>query len=416
VQGTETIHSGHSENAGRALLRGQHEGAGMSDKEMPGIRVAYAVVDLDGIEDASRGIAKKITSQAAAFRACGLECDLISIPESQDLASKVLKRIPFGGDRVSWDSLDLTGYDALYLRRPSVASKEMMAFLKDQKSRNPDLVTIEEIPTYPYDEEMKGFKSLPLLLKDRWNRRRLNEVIDRIAVFSDNEIIFSIPTIKIINGVDLHDVGIRAPSHTMRADIIFVAAFAEWHGADRLLDGLKLFRDSASGSAEEVHVHMVGGGPKLESLKRKAAADGLSDLVTFYGVLDRSGMDRIYDRCDFAVASLGLHRIGLSISSTLKTREYLAKGIPFIYSGDIDVFVDDPVDFCCQISADESPVDIDAVLEFRSRLYEREREECLTQRIREYAEDHVGMERAMKNVADFIKDACGHGSDGSQGA
>lgn len=119
-------------------------------------------------------------------------------------------------------------------------------------------------------------------------------------------------------------------------------------------------------------------------------------------------MDAIYNKCSMALASLGLHRIGLSIASTLKTREYLAKGIPFVYSGEIDVFREDPVDFCFQVPADESPIDIEKLVAFHDRLYAREPEDDLIARIRSYAESHVGMNAAMKNVIDYIKENCAH--------
>ena len=74
-----------------------------------------------------------------------------------------------------------------------------------------------------------------------------------------------------------------------------------------------------------------------------------------------AGFAPLYDRCHFAIASLGLHRIGIDVASTLKTREYLAKGMPFVYSGEVDVFRDEPAHFCMAVPADETPVDVAAL-------------------------------------------------------
>ena len=120
-------------------------------------------------------------------------------------------------------------------------------------------------------------------------------------------------------------------------------------------------------------------------------------------------MDEVYDKCQFAIECLGCHRKGIDRSSSLKSREYLAKGMPFVYSGEIDVFLEDPVDFCLKVPADESPVDIEELVAFADGLYERESEEALIGRIRKYAEGHVGMNVAMKSVIDYVKENCHDG-------
>lgn len=125
-------------------------------------------------------------------------------------------------------------------------------------------------------------------------------------------------------------------------------------------------------------------------------------------MLNMDDMDKIYCECTMAFASLGLHRIdsGL-VASTLKTREYLAKGIPFIYSGEVDVFQKNPVDFCFRVPADESPIDIQSVIDFHDRLYAGESEEHLISRIRSFAEEHVSWKVTMRPVIDYIKQNAG---------
>ena len=131
----------------------------------------------------------------------------------------------------------------------------------------------------------------------------------------------------------------------------------------------------------------------------------LDKSVTFYGRCDQETMSKVYNRCTIAVASLGLHRIGLRRASTLKTREYLAKGIPFVYSGEIDVIQDDPVDFCFQVPDDDNPIDIAALVEFHDSLYKNS-EEAVIGRVREYAKSHVGMDVAMGTFVSYIKEIC----------
>ena len=102
-----------------------------------------------------------------------------------------------------------------------------------------------------------------------------------------------------------------------------------------------------------------------------------------------------------AVASLGRHRTGVMISSEIKTREYMAKGIPFIYSTEIDVFRDAHEDFALQISIDDQPVKMKDVLNFYNGLVDKYQCDELSNRIRKFAEDTVSIDQVMKPVADY---------------
>ena len=92
-------------------------------------------------------------------------------------------------------------------------------------------------------------------------------------------------------------------------------------------------------------------------------------------------------------------------SSSLKSREYLAKGIPFATSSKIDVFREHPVDFCLQLAGDDSPINIYKLIEFHDALYEKEAQSQLISRIRSFAEANVSIEGAMKNVIGYLKES-----------
>ena len=99
----------------------------------------------------------------------------------------------------------------------------------------------------------------------------------------------------------------------------------------------------------------------------------------------------------------GVQTCALPISSTLKTREYLAKGLPFVYSGSIDVFEGRDVDFCLRVPADESPLDIEQVVRFYRSLVSNRTERELVERIRKFAELHVSMDAAMETVSRYFQ-------------
>ena len=348
------------------------------------------------------GVDRKVLAQIKAFNDADIECSFRYCARPKSFLAKAISCLPFAPDGVDWPDVDELGpLDFLYIRRPVYASKGLRRFLRAFRDKNPDAMVLYEIPTYPYDGEMKGV-NYPALLKDRFHRGRLKGLVDRVVDLSRHDEIFGIETLQIVNGVDLNVVSMRTPNLDHGAlNLLFIAFFSDWHAADRVIKGLAEYRDK--NPSKEVVLHMVGEGDKVPSLRELARSSGLYDEVIFHGYCESDEMDRLYDECDIAVASLGLHRIGIELASTLKSREYLAKGVPFIYSGKIDVFVDDPVDFCLEVSADDSPIDIEEIVEFYERLTESEGVNELTARIRAYAEGHVGVDVAMRNVIGLLK-------------
>ena len=319
---------------------------------------------------------------------------------------KVAQLIPFGPSRYDWKSLSDLRADVFYIRRPLFFSRQLVKMLRMLKLKNPMCKILFEVPTYPYDDEFSSIVLRTILAKDIYNRKRIHAYVDRIVDLSGMKSIFGVPTIQISNGVDLRKISPRRAGVLAvhgEVNIIVVASFSRWHGIDRLVTGLCAYY--AEKPCRRVILHMVGEGPERKALEDMAKDYHISDSIHFYGQCGREAMDAVYDRCSLAVECLGNHRKGITLSSSLKSREYLAKGMPFVYSGRIDVFEKRGVDFCLQAPDDESPIDIESVLVFHDTLYARESQYSLTSRIRAYAEENVGMDAAMKPVVDYIKES-----------
>lgn len=367
-------------------------------------RIGFLVSDWDGTQKITPGIARKIRGQVKALGCAGLRVDLVPVGGHSLRSEKVLDRVPFYSDHGAWrEALD-TNYDGIYIRRPSYVSSGMLKALREYRAKRPDSLVVYEVPTWPYDAEDRTLTRLPIHIKDLMHRGGLRDVVDRVADLSGADSIFGVQTLPIINGVDLDSVRQRdvIDGNDDVVNIICVAAFARWHGVDRLLHGLAEYRRMGE-PCGPVHLDLAGDGPELGALKRIVEIGDLSDMVTFHGMLDTAGMAAVYDRCQVGVASLGLHRIGLDRASTLKTREYLAKGLPFVYSGEIDVFEGRDIDFCLQVPADESSLDIGGVVRFYRSLVDGCGESALAAHIRSFAESHVSVEAAMASVASYFK-------------
>ena len=100
-------------------------------------------------------------------------------------------------------------------------------------------------------------------------------------------------------------------------------------------------------------------------------------------------------------SKLGCYRRGLQACSSLKAREYCAKGLPFLYTYE-DSIENEQVDFALQVSNDDTPINMDEVIQFvrRCRL-NRE----LSEKEREFARSHFDWEAILKRVLDFAGSA-----------
>jgi hypothetical protein len=167
------------------------------------------------------------------------------------------------------------------------------------------------------------------------------------------------------------------PLHVEKHDIskeihmIAVAEVHSWHGFDRLVHGLGLYYKQHNGKPErKVYFHLVGkvwnaemeGSKQSHGIAPYIREYGIEEYVKFYGQLFGDELNSVFSLCSFAIGSLGRHRSGITTLKTLKNREYACRGIPFIYSEQDSDFDRQP--YVVKAPADESPIDIDAILNF----------------------------------------------------
>lgn len=94
----------------------------------------------------------------------------------------------------------------VYIRYDHNANPWTIALLR--KLRKSGARIVMEIPTYPYDREYKGLPApyQRILLVDKCFRKQLARYVDYIVTFSDYEIIWNRPTIRISNGIDFGQI------------------------------------------------------------------------------------------------------------------------------------------------------------------------------------------------------------------
>lgn len=264
------------------------------------------------------------------------------------------------------------GIKFVYARCFQNANPWLIRLFKRLKSLN--IISVTEIPTYPYDQEFVGFPyfSGRFWFKiDKRFRTALYKQMDAIVTFSDADVIFGQRTIRISNGVDFDSIPIHnyQPSIDNAIHLIGVAEVHYWHGFDRLIAGLGEYY-SKNPNPRQIYFHIVGGvaynemngsihAPGFANLIEKYC---LKDYVIFHGQLFGEELDKVFNQCCFAIGSLARHRSGITKIKTLKNREYATRGIPFIYSEQDEDFENQP--YIIKAAPDETPINIKQIIDF----------------------------------------------------
>lgn len=260
--------------------------------------------------------------------------------------------------------------DLMYVRSMHNANPFTIHLFKSLRQKGIKIAL--EIPTYPYDNEYKGF---PLLTRlglqtDKLFRYQLAKQANVIVTFSNEKNIFGQCTIRISNGVDFDNIKLRSKIQNPSDEIHFigVAEVHYWHGYDRLIAGLgEYYRESRK---KTIYFHIIGGiGPS--EMYDSQHAPGFHELIEkyniekyiiFHGPRYGKELDDLFNHADIAIGSLARHRSGIEYIKTLKNREYAARGIPFIYSETDSDF--DNMPYILKVPANEDAIDIEKVIFF----------------------------------------------------
>lgn len=354
----------------------------------------------------STGITNKIKGQMEAFKTYGFQVDYTYISDNvayyhkdgRDIAlGKVGKLRKLAANYYLYKILKTERYAYIY-NRYGLMDSYYYKLLRNLKKRGSRIVV--EIPTYPYDKErLSGFAWWLLYLVDKVYRTKLYKCVDAIATYSEDKKIFKVNTIHINNGIDFSKVSLRNPNnHTTEIRLVAVAGLAKWHGYDRLLEGLgEYYRTNVE---RKVIFHIVGEGPVREEYEQTVEKYQLQKYCIFDGVKRGKELDEIYDMCDIGIEVLAAFRKDVLVSSSLKSREYAAKGLPFVTASKSDVF--EGQDFVLKVPNNESNINIYDIINFYDCIYKNQEPSKVVENIRSKAEKCCEIRNTMKPIVEYM--------------
>jgi len=214
---------------------------------------------------------------------------------------------------------------------------------------------------------------------------------------------FSIKAKCLGNGVSVEQMPIRRYKKSgNETNVLFVGNTSIWHGLDRVLCGMAI-----ESSPIKMNLHIVGSGSENDKLKKRAKELNIIERVFFYGERSGKELDEIYDYCDVAIGSLGIHRKGLNETSELKAREYCARGIPFV-SGGYDADFTEGIDFRLGVKLCDEPLDCEAIKKF---AVEKTRDPLHPEIMREYANRKLNWSVKARELYSFFQEVLSDSKD-----
>lgn len=296
--------------------------------------------------------------------------------------------------KIVWEWIEEYGIERTYVRHPW-GDQWFVEFLKKQKEKN--IKSVLEIPTYPYDQEIKNPR---ILLEDRYCRQYLHKYVNKITTFSEDSVIWGIPCLSIKNGIDIERIPLKENREKKEKQLtmIAVATMRAWHGYERVIHGM--YHYYQNGGTYDLLFNLVGDGPELNLYQELVKKYQLESRVVFSGKLEGKELDLQYHLSDLAIGTLGHYRLDFHGKvSPLKTAEYCARGIPFVI-GYEDLNFSDKEEFLFRIADNGDPVDMELVIDFYEKVAEKS---GYHKRMRNYAEKNLTWDHILEPVVSCLK-------------
>ncbi|MEG0742897.1 MAG: glycosyltransferase [Clostridia bacterium] len=285
--------------------------------------------------------------------------------------------------------------DVLYLRYMPTFGAALCA-IRAFKAQGGRLVI--EYPTYPIAQENNRFFFRRQVFRYADHvLAKINPLVDLYALIGDpcGGTLNGRPAVNIVNGVDAEALPPHLPNESPTIRLLALASMSGWHGYDRILRSLAEYRGDA-----DVRLEMVGsdGDGSMEKWRALTQELFLQERVTFHGSLYGDALNDQIAQCDVGVGSLGMYRYGLTRATTLKLREFMARGLPFISAVDDPTLPDAP-DWILRVPNDDTPIDMAQVVAFARRAKALPE---LPQRMRAYAQAHMSWEGTLHRVLEQL--------------
>lgn len=360
------------------------------------------------LSDKTSGISKKILMQINTLKESGFDLNIINLDNKsgQNFFENIKFILPFSiskyenriislqNNNINWDEIDF-----VYIRRLAFCRGFELLIKKIKIINNKTKIFIE-FPTYPFINEYSGVK-IVLSWMAMYYLKILYKYVDYIITYSRDKEIYGIPTINISNGVNINEIKEKKESNSKSINMIAVALFSKWHGYDRLIEGLNNYYKRNT-FHKDIHLYLIGSGEYLSSYINLVNKYKLNKVIHILGAKYGTELDNIYDKCNIAIDALGRHRSGVFYNSSLKGKEYCAKGLPIVSGVETELDYINNYKYYLRVPSNDSPIDINEIIKFYKSVYDDEKEIQVIQNIRKFCKDNFEFKITYKPVIEKI--------------
>lgn len=279
----------------------------------------------------SPGVAKKIDNTVIAAKSIGLDASGYCFPTNM------------GGVKSFFKLLACSNSDFIMIRFSDLVSPVIFFIIIYLRLRGtkiiidvptPRIIGLKELDAAIENNLYRVMRKLMLYMTGAWVFYPAHRIVQYASESTWFEFGVKHKTIKIGNGILIDDNTplVQSIWPTNELKLIGVAQLANWHGYDRLIRAL--FEVNRKDLPYNISFTIVGDGSERPILEALVKELGLQKQVFFTGMLIGHELDAVFLDKHLGISSLGLYRKSLNEASDLKTREYIARGLPVLGVGD----------------------------------------------------------------------------------
>lgn len=375
------------------------------------------------------GILKKVVGQTSGMAQLGYEADYTYVDNDNVILNsngKITQKPVSKGtrwrdrqkavaDRIC-EYIQIGNYDYVYIKG-FLTSPYDLQIAKCAKASKKSCKVFFEIATFPYWGEYRRFLRVDLQKRNMrsllghileithhiFTIPRLRRTIDAVVIFGKPvQKLWNVPAITVDNGVSVSTIKINRcifPEPNADINLLGVVGTSVAHGYSRILDGLAEYEQNTQKGEPKIFFNIVGQNETIQDLKSQAHKLHVENSTRFLGYKQSDELLKMYETNDAAVSCLSEYKVGLNHLSPLKSREYCAAGVPFIYAYE-DLLLDESTPFALKLPNNATPVDMKKVVEFVRNC--RKNPNIMEQE-RQFAKQHYDWKVIMKQIIDFAE-------------
>ena len=382
------------------------------------------VAFIDFIKENSPGLGKRMNALADGARQAGIDnVDFYYLNRLKHDTGGIVRYIKFREKifpfnyfdfffrryRIIEKSVNLKRYDFIILRYPFGDPSGVKFTLKYNVITVHHSLEISRYKSYLKEKLsplIRGLKIIRLKLEVLFGPKILEHakgiigVTDEIRKAELSRINNDIPSAAISNGITVKNIshtGYKKFDGTNLDLVMIVGSINPWHGLDRMISALNRYKGNV-----RVKLHIVG---NIDKVDLQHISSDFS-RINFYGFKEGTELDEIMKNMNIAISTMSLFRKNLNEACSLKTREYTARGIPFVLAyQDTDLqHVDKKHRFYLPMANNDSMIEMDQIINFAKHMSTFSNGESISDYMRAYALRHMDWSAKVKQYIEFVEE------------